>query len=97
MGLCHPREFPRQRSQGVGPINAPSRRLGTTRSSKHPKFVACGPTGISPDDVGRYTHRCSSSLSTVDFVPPSDYMNMRLPPFYGEHPTTLPRLVQIVG
>ena len=74
------------------PINAPSGGFGVQPAclSALSSFPG-GPTGISPDDVGRYSHRCSSPLSTVDFVSPSNYMYMGVPPIYGEHPTTMLR------
>ena len=98
MGPRHPREFPRQCSQGGGSQNAPSRGPGVPPGCLGtPILFLGGPTGIPLDDVGRYSHRCSSPLSTVDFVPPSDYMYMGVPPIYGEHPRTIPRPVQMVG
>lgn len=50
-----------------GPLSAPSLLTG-------------GPTGISPDNVGRYNYRCSSSLSTVNNAPTSDYIYTSVPP-----------------
>ena len=40
---------------------------------------------ISLNDEGGYSHRCSSPLSTMDFVFPSDYMCMGVSPVYSAY------------
>ena len=69
-----------------GPSNACSRGPGVPPGClSAPSLFPGGPTGISPDDVGRYSHRCSSPLSTMDFVFPSNYMCMGVSPVYSAY------------
>ena len=70
-------------------------RAGTDRGfpdySNAPRFTVHCHMGIFQVDVVTNGHRRSSPLTTVEFVPPSDYMYMEVPSFYGKHPTTLSR------
>ena len=76
-------------------------RAGTDRGfpdySNTPRFTVHCHMGNFQVDVVRYGHRRSSPLNTVEFVPLCDYMYMEVPSFYGKHPTTLSRSVQMVG
>ena len=75
-----PRSFLGNVRREGSPINAPSRGPVVPPDFLcAPSLFTDGPTGISLDDVGRYSHRCCSPLSTVNFVFPSNYIYIGMP------------------